>query len=170
MRKWQRGLIYVDAISNWSGKFVAFLIVFLIGALIWEVVLRYAFDSPTIWVHESCQLIFAIYGILGGAYALLHKAHVTCDLLYVRFSVRVRAILDLITSPMFFIFCGVLLLDSLGFGLTSLKQLQHSTTPFSPPLYPFKLMLPLAALLIILQGLAKFTRDFYVAITGRLLT
>ncbi len=169
MHKWQRGLTYVDAISSWSGKFMACLIFYLIGALIWEVVVRYVFQSPTNWAHESSQLIFAVYGILGGSYALLHRAHVNCELLYVRFSIRVRAILDLITSPLFFIFCIVLLMETLGFGLTSLKQLEHSTTPFNPPLYPFKLMLPLAAFLIILQGLAKFIRDFYGAITGRLL-
>jgi len=142
----------------------------MICALTWEVVLRYVFNSPTIWAHESCQLVFAIYGILGGAYALFHKAHVNCELFYARFSVRVRAILDLVTSPMFFIFCVVLLMDALGFGLTSLKHLEHSTSPFNPPLYPFKLMIPLAALLILFQGLAKFIRDFYGAITGRLLT
>ena len=44
-----------------------------------------------------------------GAYVLKHGGHVNVDILYGRFSPRIRAIIDLFTWLLFFYFCGLLL-------------------------------------------------------------
>jgi len=119
------------------------------------------------WAHGTSQRLFAIYYVLGGAYVLRYKDHVNVDLIYSRFPLRTKAILDLITSLAFFAFCGVLLWQGLGFALTSLSQLEPDDTPWRAPVYPVKLMIPVGALLILLQGLANFSRNLVTAITGR---
>lgn len=158
----------IDATSDWSGKIVTFLIYAAIGALLYEVVARYAFDAPTIWAHGVTQRIIATYTILLGAYTLRHGGHVKVDILYNRLSIRRRAILDLVTAIFFFLFCGVLLWKGIGFAWTSVMIRERcNDVPFLAPLYPAKVMLPLGAFLIILQGLAEFTRNLITAITGR---
>lgn len=158
----------IDATSDWSGKIVTFLIYAAIGALLYEVVARYAFDAPTIWAHGVTQRIIATYTILLGAYTLRHGGHVKVDILYNRLSIRRRAILDLVTAIFFFLFCGVLLWKGIGFAWTSVMIRERGTdVPFLAPLYPTKVMLPLGAFLILLQGLAEFTRNLVIAVTGR---
>lgn len=158
----------IDATSEWSGKVISFLIYAAIGVLIYEIVLRYLFNAPTIWAHGITQRIIATYAILLGAYTLRQGGHVKVDILYNRLSMRGRAILDLFTAIFFLLFCGVLLWQGGEFAWTSVKILERcNTIPFNAPLYPVKVMLPVGAFLILLQGLAQFTRNLITAVTGR---
>ena len=146
-------------------KIIAFLIYAGIGILVYEVALRYLFNAPTIWAHGISQRLFAAYAILLGAYTLRQGGHVKVDILYNRFSVRTRAILDLFTAIFFFLFCGVLLWKGADFALTAVKIQERCNTAFNAILYPVKVMLPLGALLILLQQLAEFTRNLITAVT-----
>jgi len=160
-------LHFIDVANERFGKIVSFLTVFMIGVITVEVVLRYVFNSPTLWAHETAQFLYGSYCILGGAYVLLNKAHVNMDVIYARLSTRARAILDVITSPLFFLFIVVMLWHGVFFAEKSVAMLEHTQTPWGPPIWPIKLMLPLAAFLFLLQGIAKLVRDIETAITGR---
>ncbi len=157
----------IDQISEKSGKAVSFLILFLVGVIIYEVVARYLFKSPTNWAHEISQMIYGAYVILLGAYVLNRGGHVNVDLLYGRFQPRTRAIIDLFTWLLFFYFCGLLLWKGGEMAWDSFVFRETDSTSFAPPLYPIKMMIPLGALLILLQGLAKFIRDLTFAVTGK---
>ena len=163
----KRFLKVIDRISEQSGKAVSFLVIFLVFVILYEIFVRYLFNSPTIWAHEIAQMIYGAYVILLGAYVLQRKGHVNVDILYNRFRPRTRAIIDLFTWLLFFYFCGLLLLKGGEMAWDSLKVLETEPTSFAPPVYPIKMMIPLGALLILLQGLAKFIRDLTLAITGR---
>lgn len=157
----------VDATSDWSGKIISFLIFAGIGVLVYEVALRYIFNAPTIWAHGMAQRMFTVYYVLLGAYTLRLRGHVRIDVVYNRFSLRTRAIIDMVMAIFFFLFCGVLLWKGMDFALTSVKMGEKSNDVFNAIIYPVKVMLPVGALLIIIQGLAEFTRSFITAITGR---
>ena len=163
----KRFLKVIDRISEQSGKAVSFLVIFLVFVILYEIFVRYLFNSPTIWAHEIAQMVYGAYVILLGAYVLQRRGHVNVDILYNRFRPRTRAIIDLFTWLLFFYFCGLLLLKGGEMAWDSLKVLETEPTSFAPPVYPIKMMIPLGALLILLQGLAKFIRDLTLAITGR---
>jgi TRAP-type mannitol/chloroaromatic compound transport system permease small subunit len=128
---------------------------------------RYGFNKPTEWAYSISLFLTGAFFILGGGYALLYKSHVNMDVVYNRFPLKTRAIVDLFTSTLFFLFCGVLFWKSLGYVWNSLTILETTDYPPYFPIYPVKLTIPIAAFLILLQGLAKFIRDFMIAITGR---
>jgi TRAP-type mannitol/chloroaromatic compound transport system permease small subunit len=157
----------VDRISELSGKGVSFLVIPLVAVIMYELIARYVFQSPTIWVHETAQMIYGAYVILLGAYVLQRGGHVNVDILYGRFSRRTRAAIDLFTWLLFFYFCGLLLW--MGGEMTWESFLVRETEPtsFAPPVYPIKAMIPIGAFLILLQGLAKFIRDLTLVITGK---
>lgn len=163
----RRFLKAIDATSEWTGKVIGYAMYPAIAVLIWEIVLRHIFDAPTIWAHGISQRLFAAYYVLAGAYVLRFKEHVRMDLIYNLFPPRTRVIMDLLTFPFFFAFCAVLLWYGGHLAWKSLLLLEPDQTPFNAPLYPVKLMIPLGAFLILLQGLAKFSRDLITAITGR---
>jgi len=96
-----------------------------------------------------------------------HKAHVNMDIVYARLSLRKRAILDLATSSLFFLFIVVMLWQGVILASKAVAVLEVTTTAWAPPVWPVKLMLPLAALLILLQGIVRFVRDLETAVTGR---
>lgn len=157
----------IDSFQGHFGRIIAFLTVGMMGVIAIEVVLRYVFDSPTLWAHETAQFLYGTYCILGGAYVLRYKAHVNMDILYARLSVRVRAILDLFTSPLVFLYLGMMLWHGTIFAWKSVGVLEVSTSTWGPPVWPIKLILPLAALLFLLQGTVRFVRDLTTVVTGR---
>lgn len=167
MQKIKVCLRIVNSVSEWTGKFVSFLVIVIIGVTIWEVVLRYVFNAPTIWAFDAAYLIFGAYGVLGGAYTLYLRGHVNVDIFYGRLSLRTRAIVDLVTSIFFFLFCGLLLWKGGEMAWDSLKIMERGSSAWSPPVYPIKMTIPIAAFLLLLQGLAKFIRDLLIAATGR---
>lgn len=167
MQRLARILSEIDAISKWSGYIVMYLVVVLALLMSIEVVCRYVFNAPTLWATESCVLVFAVYILLSGAYVLLVRGHVTMDAVYNRFSLRGRAILDVVTSVFFFLFVGVLLWEGIPNAIKCVVLGEHSQTPWGAPFWPMKIAIPLGALLILQQGLAKLIRDLHIAVTGR---
>ncbi len=163
----RRLLKIIDGISEWSGKIFAYLLWPGVAVLVYEVGARHLFNAPTIWAHGMTQRIFATYYFICGAYISLTLSHIKMDVIYNRFSLRTRAILDMIGFLFFFAFCGVLLWWGSGYAWDSLIRLEPDNTPFRAPLYPVKLMIPLGTLLIFLQELAQFWRNLFIAITGR---
>ena len=135
--------------------------------MVYEVVARYGFNAPTVWAYELTIFLFGACMIIGGAYAHRYGAHVNVDIVYGRLSPRGKAILDLLTAAIFFLFVGILLWRGWEFGLTSVRNLERSDTLWAPPYYFFKMTLPIGAGLVFLQGLAKFIRDLTTAVTGR---
>ena len=169
MQVLRRVLGVIDAINKHWGAFVGLFVIPIALVMFYEVVARYIFDAPTVWANQLAQLIFGGFIVMGGAYALLHNAHTRMDLIYSRMpSDRVRAIVDLITSGLFFLFCGLLLYYALPhcWNLAVTGARVHSLL-WHVVVWPTYLCLPLAVFLLLLQGLAKFVRDLNTAISGK---
>lgn len=163
----KRFLTTIDWVSEKSGKGISFLILLLSAVVLYEIVARYLFNSPTIWAHEISQMIFGTYVILMGAYVLKNGGHVNVESIYIRFAPRTRAVIDLFTWSLFFIFCGLIFWKGAGMAWDSFLVRETGPTAFAPPIYPFKAMIPLGALLILLQGLAKYLRCILFLATGK---
>lgn len=170
MRYILRLLNWIDRFNDRAGELFSFLVVGMIAVLVYEVTMRYVFNAPTFWGHETSQHLFGGYAVLIGAYALRHRAHVSVDILHRRWSPRVRAIVDLFSWSLFWLFCILLFWKGGIAAWESLINLDRTNTPWSPPLYPLKLTIPVGAFLILLQGLTIYIRNFHIAITGRELT
>ena len=158
----KRFLQTIDAINGWVGNILSYFLFAFFALLFVEVILRYFFNSPTVWANELAQMLFGTYAILGGGYILLTGGHVNVDIMYSHFSVKIRAVIDIATSLLFFLFCGMLLTYGGSLAWDSLSRFEHSQSAWNPPLYPAKLIIPLAAALLILQGITKLIRDFLI--------
>jgi len=153
----------IDAISEWTGKAISFLVIPMVLVLVYEVIMRYGFNSPTLFSHETSVFLYGTTGMLAGAWVLCRDGHVKMDAIYGRLSLRVRAIIDLATAPFFFLLVGVVLWTGWDMAYFSVKVNEHTQTPWGPPYYPLKLAIPVSAFLLLLAGVAKFIRDFFHA-------
>jgi TRAP-type mannitol/chloroaromatic compound transport system permease small subunit len=168
MRKTARLFVrFAEAMSVWSGHVLAGLIFAMIAFILIEVVMRYFFNKPTNWAMELTTMVFGTYMIGGGAWTLYKKGHVKMDIFYNRWSARTKAVMDSVTFPLFFIFLMVILCKSASYGLESLASREYSSTAWGPPLYHWKLSIPLVVFLFACQGLADFVRNLFLAVTGR---
>jgi len=157
----------VDTISERLGKILSFLIFGMTAVLVYEVVVRYAFNAPTIWAHETSIFFWGYCGVLAGAYTLKHHAHINVDILYSRLSPRREAILDVVTGFLFLFIIALIIYEGWKMGMVALATHEHSPTPWSPPIAHFKLVLPVGATLLLVQGLANWVRSLYLAVTNK---
>lgn len=160
-------LSFIDNLNDWIGRILAYGSFLMFILVLSEVVRRYFFNAPSVWANELTQLIFGAYVILSGGYILRWGGHVNVDIFYSTLSDRWKALLDIATSIVFFLFCGMLLKYGGELAWESLSTFEHSQSAWNPPLYPFKLCIPIAAVLLILQGLAKLIRDILTLVKGK---
>ena len=98
--------------------------------------------------------------MMAGAYTLAKNGHVRGDVLYGFFPPRLQAGLDLTLYFVFFI-PGVIALVWAGYtyAAESLAIKEHSTlTANGPPLYPFKMVIPISGALLLMQGVVEIIR------------
>jgi len=164
-----KSLRFVDNLSEWSGRVVSLLIYGMLGTLVYEVFARYVFNAPTIWAHETSAFFFGAYFMLGAAYCLRREGMISVDVIYRRLSRRTQAILDVITFFFFLAVCFTLIWPGGIDALHSWRVGEHTNTTWMPPLYPARTVIPVAALLLVLQGIANFIRNARIAFTGRAL-
>lgn len=149
----------VDWISEASGLFVAFWTVNAVCAYFYEVLMRYVFDMPTIWVHESSYLLFGMQYLLAGAFALLHGNHVRVDILFVKLPERGQVGMDIFTSVFFFIFALALIGTSWTFFERSYAIHETTVETWGIQYWPVKAMMLLGAVLLTLAGISKLIKD-----------
>ena len=157
----------VDNLNDRVGSVIGVLILPMVLILVWEVLMRYGFNRPTMWAHETSEFLYGAHFIIGGAYAMRWRAHVNVEIIYNRFPPRMRAVVDLLTWLLFYFFCGILLWKGGQAAWKSVAMLETSYSAWAPPVWPIKLTIPLAAALVLLQGLTKTIGDVYLVITGR---
>ena len=148
------------------GEFVAYWALISVFVYYYEVIARYVFNSPTNWVHESMFLMYGMQYMLCGAYAYREDQHVRVDVIYTKFSPRGKAIADIITSVFFFIFILTMTWTGTRFAMDAINNGEVSFTEWGIQYWPVKLMLPIGAALMALQGLSKLIKDI-VFVTGR---
>lgn len=157
----------IDKINDWVGKILSLGVLCMFVMVFIEVIRRYFFNSPTVWGNELTQMIFGMYVVLCGGYILMLGGHVNVDILYSRFSTKGKAVADIITFSLFLMFCGMMLIYGSSLAWESLSRFEHSQSAWNPPLYPVKLMIPLGAFLLLLQGIAKLIRDISILVTAK---
>lgn len=149
----------IDWLSEHSGQFVAFWTINAVVFYAFEVIARYIFNKPTIWVHESSFLLFGMQYLLAGAYAYLHGSHVAVDIVYNKFPKRGQYGLDIFTSVFSFVFFITLMGTSYGFMMDSIGMRERTMETWQIQYYPVKTMMVIGAILITLATISKLYKD-----------
>ena len=156
----QNLFLTIDRISTFVGHLFAWLVVGLTGLIGYEVFSRYVLNNPHAWAFDAQIMLYGTMFMMAGADTLAKNGHVRGDILYGFLKPRTQAIFDLILYIVFFI-PGVVALAYAGysFAADSWRILEHSSiTADGPPLYPFKTILPIAGVFLLLQGLVEIFR------------
>ena len=154
-----RGL---EAISEWSGRLLAWFTLLMVVVTFVVVVLRYGFDLGWIALQESVLWMHGLVVMLGSAYTLRHEAHVRVDVFYRLFDARQQAVVNLLGTVLLLVpVCAFILWSSWGYVADSWALGESSREAGGlPALYLLKTVIPVAAVLLALEGIAMAARSF----------
>ena len=155
-----RILYFIDSLSAWSGKTFAWCIMILTLSTCYEVFVRYALNSPTVWAFDMSVQMYGALFMMAGAYALSQDAHVRGDVLYRLMPLKWQAGVDFVLFILF-LMPGAICLIYYGYGYASdawfYKEVSWSS-PARIQIYFFKTLIPIAGTLMLLQGIAETVR------------
>lgn len=164
----KRAIRALDGLAAWSGRIVAWLILPLAATMTWEVFVRHL-GRPTQWAYDTSYMLYGTLFMLGAAYTLFRGAHIRTDFLYQRWSVRTQAAVDAVCY-LFLFFPGIAVFLWLGaeFAWASWQRGERAVgSSWMPIIWPLKTVIPVAAALLLLQGVSEFLKCVYALRTGR---
>jgi len=158
----------IDKFTDTTGTWVAWLNVPLVLVVAYEVFARYVFHAPTIWSFDLTYMFYGTIFMLGAAFALHKGAHIRTDFFYEKWSVKTKGIVDA-TSYIVFFFPSIFMLLVISGGEAwyafDIKETSEQT-PWRPILWPYKSVVPLTCVFLLIQGVSELIKSFYAARMG----
>jgi len=154
----------LDAITRTIGRATAWLIIPMVGSLVYEVAARYLFDAPTIWAYDMTYMLYGTFFMLGSAWTLQRGGHIRTDTFYAEWTPRRKALVDAACYVLFFL-PAMLVFLKLGaeyFWKSFGQNERIVTSPWLPIVWPFKFVMPLTAVLLLMQGISELIKDLGV--------
>jgi len=157
---------FIDHVIQLTGKLLAWLVLFLVLLVSYDVAMRYGFNAGSIALQELEWHVFSMLFLLGAAYTLQHDEHVRVDLLYnsAYLSNRHRAWINLFGGLFLLIpFCLLIIISSLPFVDSAWQIAETSPDPGGLAWRWFpKAMLPLGFSLLLLQGISQISQAILI--------
>jgi TRAP-type mannitol/chloroaromatic compound transport system permease small subunit len=158
----------IDRFTDSTGTWISWLSVPLVAAVSYEVIARYFFNAPTIWSFDVTYMLYGTLFMLGAAYALHKGAHIRTDFFFERWSVKTKGIIDSIAYLVFFFPSFIMFLFiswNEGWYAFTINETSEQT-PWRPILWPFKMVIPLTCVLLLVQGISETIKSVWAARTG----
>jgi TRAP-type mannitol/chloroaromatic compound transport system permease small subunit len=150
---------WVDTIVEKAGKLACYLVFIIMTITTIDVTARYVFNRPLLWGWLTNRLLFGVFILFAGAYTLYKGEHIRIEIIYDYFPPRLKAVARWISLAAMTAFLGVLVWQTSWMGWNSLMNNERAAGAFRIPLYPFKLLIPVVALLFLLQGISFFRKN-----------
>ncbi len=165
-----RGLVRgIDRFTRRTGQLVSWLTVPMVFSLCYEVVSRKFLGRATVWSYDVTYMLYGSLFMLAAGFTLLRKEHIRTDFFYARWPVRTQALVDVLAyllvffpAMAFFLWKGT----EMAVHSWQLRELSEAS-PWRPPLYPFRTVLPVGSALLLLQGISEFLKAVVAVRTGR---
>ena len=151
----------IDYFIDLVGRVVSWLTVVMMATMLVVVVTRYFLQFGSIALQESVTYLHAAGFLLGIGYTLQHGGHVRVDIFYRNFSVKRKAIVDLVGGILFLLpVSGVIFYASWGYVMASWAigetSAENNGLPF---VYILKTLLLLMPATLMLQGISEILKN-----------
>lgn len=153
----------IDTFSIKQGRLSALLALPLLVVVVYEVVMRYIFNAPTIWGFEATTFLYGVHFILGLAYCDVLGGHVKVDVVVTRLPIKPQSVIGVLTNLVFFMPVMVLMtIFSWRYAFASIMEGELNPTSWAPPVYPFKTLMAIGFSFLLIQGFSNLIHNIRV--------
>lgn len=123
-----------DRAAVFIGRVTMMLVVLLTSVMIYEVVLRYVFEAPTLWANELSLWLAGFIFLCAGLYAMQQRSHIRIFLLYDICPRWLQRTFDCISTLLIVVFAFFLIYGGYGEAFDKLHRWETFGTAFDPPI------------------------------------
>lgn len=151
----------MDRISVFIGRVTMVLVALLLSVMLYEVVLRYVFERPTLWANELSLWIAGFVFLFAGLYAMQQRSHIRIFLLYDQFGQNGRRICDVTSTLLIGVFAFGVIWGGYNEAVQQFYRWETLGTAFDPPL-PATLApaILITITLVWIQSISNLIRDW----------
>jgi TRAP-type mannitol/chloroaromatic compound transport system permease small subunit len=149
----------IDALSEFVGRWVSWLILFAVLVSAGNAIVRKAFDSSSnAWLEIQWYLFAAVF-LLGAGYTMLRQEHVRIDVILGRFSKRTQIIVEAVCIVVFlFPFCIAVIDLVWPLVIKAYRTGEMSSNAGGLIRWPVFALVPAGFSLLLLQGISEFIK------------
>lgn len=151
---------FCDRASLLISHITMWLVAAIVAAMMCEVVLRYGFNSPTLWANELSLWMAGILYLFAGLYAMRERAHIRVTVFYDMVAPKYRPILDAIAMLVVVAFAIALIAGSWTAVYNVVSRWETFGTKWDPPIpSTVKPLILIVTALIAVQAISNFIAD-----------
>ena len=154
---------YYDKIVKYSGYLASALFITIGFIISYEVIMRYLFNSPTIWVNEVSRFLQIWATYLALTYSFHKNDFIRITVIYDRLNENGKKILDFISFIFILIFSSFVVYFGWLIAYDSLKVGRTSSTILDVPSFLTELAIPLCFAFLVLRVILEiitYVRNF----------
>lgn len=150
----------IEKLSDLVGRGIAWLTLAMVLVTCAVVLARYVFSIGSIALQESVMYMHGLVFMLGIGFTLKERGHVRVDVFYERMSERTKTLVDMAGHLFFLVPVSVFIFwISLDYVSFAWKLRESSGQPGGlPGIYLMKTLIPVMAVLLLLQGIAEILK------------
>jgi len=151
----------IDYISLGISRVGMFLVAIIVAIMFYEVVMRYFFERPTLWVNEMSLWIGGFVYLLAALYVLQQRGHIRITLLYDVVPRWLQRVFDLISTTCIVIFGAMVIHGGFREAVAKFNRWETFGTAWDPPIpATMKPAIIIVSGLIIAQAVSNLIRDW----------
>lgn len=167
MKVWNRTGQALDSVNEVMLRAGWILVLYIMCFGLADVILRYVFNAPSLWIYLTLQFSMVVLVALCGGYALHQGAFVKMDVFYTHFSPRGKAIADIFTFVLTLLFAVMLIWKGAAHFMSSLEIRQLTPSAIPLPVYPIKAFIPVGGCLLLAVAVRKLISDIRTVLGKR---
>jgi TRAP-type C4-dicarboxylate transport system permease small subunit len=151
----------LDRLAVFIGRVTMMLIVCLTCVMLYEVILRYVFEAPTLWANELSLWLAGFVFLCAGLYAMQQRSHIRIFLLYDMLPRGLQRVCDIISTGLIVLFAFFLIYGGYGEAFDKFYRWETFGTAFDPPIpATLKPMVLLIMVLVAFQAVVNLISDW----------
>ena len=158
----------VDRFVSVLSRLAMFLTVVVVVITFYEVVMRYLFQSPTLWVNELTLWLGSVIFLVAGVYTMQRRAHIRITAVYDIAPRSVRLIFDIVAVLVVVAYAAMMIYAGFGVAFDTLMRWERFGTFWNPPIpATVKPLVLIVTFLVAVQAVNNLLADWFGFGKGR---
>ncbi len=134
---------------------------FIVAIMFYEVILRYVFVKPTLWVNEMSLWVAGAVYLTAGLYAMQQRSHIRIFILYDIVPLWMKRTFDIVSLACIWGFAFAVIWGGYGEAMAKLMRWERFGTAWDPPIpATIKPLILLTMVFLALQALSNLIHDW----------